>query len=196
MVVIIIAALLSTLAIVYGGEGRSQVALSIEAAKVSELILQAKQLAIATYSVSSVEGTPACGYGVYFNIPSSTYSLFVYSPQSAHYLSPPTCPSLASTTASTFNHSLPYGDMAEYSQQSWQVHVSQGLVMQNRTSTGLGVPSAVAVIFFPPNPTTLITNVNSNGKFSTTSTAYVDIATEDHSASKNIMITPAGQVSF
>lgn len=190
LVVIAISVVLSTIAIVYSNQGRNQVALSVDAAKVSQLILQAKQLAIATYN--SNPGTPACGYGMYFNIPSSTYSLFIYSPPSAR--SGGFCPSLASATASTFD---PANDVFEYSQQSWQVPVAEGLVLQDQTagSGNPGSPSAVAVIFFPPNPQTLITNVDDDGAFSTT-TAYVDIATADGSVVRNITITSAGQVSF
>ena len=192
MVVVIIAAMLSTVAIVYGNQGRNQVALSVEAAKVSQLTLQAKQLAIATYDLN-VNGERVCGYGMYFNIPSSTYSLFIYSPPSANGGSG-LCPTLATATSTVFN---PATDIYYYSQQSWQVPVTQGLKLESETSPlgTPGVPSDVAVIFVPPNPDTLLTNVNDNGAFSTT-TAYVDITTHDGASSRTITITPAGQVSF
>ncbi len=188
MVVIVISAILSSVAILYGSQGRNQIALSVETAKITQLTLQAKQLAIATYSTNP--RAPACGYGMYFNIPSSSYSLFIYSPQSAQ--SSGRCPSFASTTQAKFD---PVTDVVPYSQQSWQVHVAPGLVIQDIKDVN-GPVSAVAVIFFPPNHQTLITNVNdTDGSFSN-QTSYVDLATVDGSNSKSIMITSAGQVTF
>lgn len=187
---IAISVILSTIAIVYSNEGRSQVALSVEAAKVSQLILQAKQLAIATYSIGG--SRPACAYGMYFDIQSSTYSLFVYSPTSTETTG--FCPSLAATETSTFDFA---DDAVEYSGGSWEIPVTQGLTMQSQApgNPNPGTPSAVAVIFFPPDPQTLITAVGDSGMFSN-KTAYVDLATVDGSASETIMITPAGQITL
>lgn len=191
MVVIAIAAILSSIAIVYSSQGRNQIALSVEAVKESQLILQAKQLAVATYD-KTVSGYPACGYGMYFNIPSSTYSLFVYSPSSTRATGG-FCPTYASTSAITFN---PTTDAFPYSPQSWQVSVSQGVVMRDESSSGEdGYPSAVAVIFLPPNPNTILTSVKDGGNFGTT-TEYVDLATADGDATRTISITSAGQVTF
>ncbi len=187
LVVIAISVVLATVAIVYGEQGNNQISLSVEAAKVSQLTLQAKQLAIATYN--SNPSTPACGYGMYFNMPSSTYSLFIYSP--TNLIKNGFCPSLATAVSSTFD---PVNDMSQYSQQSWQVPLAQGVMMVSSTDPN-GNISAIAVIFFPPNPQTLITNINDNGVYSD-KTAYVDLSTTDGSASRTIMITPGGQVSF
>lgn len=188
MVVIVIAAMLATLGIIYGSEGRNQVSLSVETAKVSQLILQAKQLAIATYNTNQQE--PACGYGMYFNYVNSTYSLFIYSPQVAR-VSPYICPTFTTTETTTFSFA---NDAVEYSQQSWHVPVTPGLALKSvNAGNGIG-PSAVAVLFFPPNPQTLIVNVLNASKF-TTSTAYVDITTAG-GATSTITITPAGQVTF
>jgi prepilin-type N-terminal cleavage/methylation domain-containing protein len=184
LVVIAISALLSTLAIVYSGQSRNEVALSVEAAKITQLILQAKQLAIATNTVGG--GTLACGYGMYFDTVNSTYSLFIYSPKVKGPKG--NCPPLGTAQSSKFDFSK---DAVEYSSESWDVPVAQGLVLQSNTTN---LPSAVAVIFFPPNPATLITNVSDDGKFSNT-TSYVNVAIGDGSDVKNISITPAGQIT-
>jgi prepilin-type N-terminal cleavage/methylation domain-containing protein len=183
LVVIAISAMLSTLAIVYSGQSRNEVALSVESAKITQLILQAKQLAIATNTVGG--GTLACGYGMYFDTVNSTYSLFVYSPKKGPKGN---CPPIGTVQASKFDFSK---DAVRYSSESWDVPVAQGLVLQSNTTS---FPSAVAVIFFPPNPATLITNVNDDGKFSNT-TSYVNVAIGDGSDVRNISITSAGQIT-
>jgi len=187
LVAIAISALLSAIAIVYSNQGQSQIALSVEATKVAQLTLQARQLAIATYSV----GALACGYGMYFNVPSSTYSLFVYTPpiaQSTGY-----CPSIASTTAAGFH---PATDMVQYSNETWNVHTSQGVSMYSNTTS---TPSLVAVIFIPPNPTTLIANVNnatSGGYLFGATTSYVNLITTIGGATKNVGVNQIGQATF
>src|SRR5665213_2287500 len=76
IIVVAISALLSTLAITYSSIGRNSVSLSVEASKISQFILQAKQLSIATYTSASA----SCGYGVAFNMAAQTYSIFAYDP--------------------------------------------------------------------------------------------------------------------
>jgi prepilin-type N-terminal cleavage/methylation domain-containing protein len=82
MVVLGISAVLSALAITYSKIGQNEVALSVEESKVGQFILQAKQLAIATYTVPPSTAAASCGFGVTFNLAATpqTYSVFVYDP--------------------------------------------------------------------------------------------------------------------
>jgi prepilin-type N-terminal cleavage/methylation domain-containing protein len=180
LIVIAIAAMIAAIAIIYSGAGRNQVSLSVESAKIADTILEAKHLAVATYSGGT---NRVCAYGVYFNIPSSTYSLFAYNPGGG---SGP-CPSVAQTSSSTFN---PQTDIQEYSPGTWQIHVAQGLVIQKDTNN---CTSAVVVLFYPPNPTTLISQ---DGTTFVNQQSYVDLASADGAATEVIAITPAGQVNF
>ena len=106
LVVIAVMALLSGLAIVYSHVGQNQVALSVESAKVAQLILEAKDLSVATYS----DKKNTCGYGVHFDYSTNRYSLFEYDLPSGQSI----CPSLASTTATGYMTNPGVLQMNEY----------------------------------------------------------------------------------
>lgn len=188
LVVIGISAMIVAIVLVYSSQSRNQVGLSVESTKIGGLILQAKQLAVATYNGGSV---PACGYGVYFDLTSvpQTYSLFIYSPQSAQKTGE--CPSLATVeNSSTFSTN----DIVQYSPSTWNVGLTSGVQLINDTTDCL---SADVVLFYPPDPTTLMVQSTDVGQtFETTSTSYVDLETIDGKATENIAISPAGQVSY
>lgn len=74
IVVVGIAILLSGMVILYGGEGRQQIALSIESVKIVQAISRAKALAVATY----IDPSSPCGYGVHFDYPAKKYSIRSY----------------------------------------------------------------------------------------------------------------------
>ncbi|HVM76659.1 MAG TPA: type II secretion system protein [Candidatus Paceibacterota bacterium] len=174
---------IATVTLVYNRAGEKQVALSVESAKVAGLILQAKQLAIAAYSL---DAGLTCGYGVYFDQVKQQYSLFAYSPKGSA-----TCPSLATIeTSSTWQWST--NDMLEYSGLSWQIPVTTGLVLATGT---ISMPALDTVLFYPPNPTTVMVQ-DGSVHFETTSTLYVHLTTDDKAASSTISVNPAGQVNF
>ncbi len=192
LVVIAIITFIVTIVIVYSGTSRNQITLSVQSAKIAGVILQAKQLAVATYSAPS--STPACGYGVYFDIAANKYSLFVYSPQSAQKTG--VCPTLATVeNSSTFL----LNDIVPYSNGTWQIPVAQGVTMINDTTNCL---SASVIMFYPPQPATLMVQTVDmlsplrRNAFETTSTSYVNLETVDGTATENIEIGPTGQVSF
>lgn len=60
----------------FSGRGRQQVALSVEANKVSQFILRAKSLAVSTYD----QPDRPCGYGVNVDYAAKRYVLFGYAP--------------------------------------------------------------------------------------------------------------------
>ncbi|MGD1003685.1 MAG: prepilin-type N-terminal cleavage/methylation domain-containing protein [Minisyncoccia bacterium] len=195
LIVLAITALLSSLAIVYTHVGQNQISLSIEESKVAQLILEAKELSVATYSSNS----PTCAYGVAFNYASSTYSLFAYNAAVTSPLYPgrQICPSLASTSVA-FNAS----DTQPYQPGSWQVHTAQGVVLDG--SGGAASDTIQYILFYPPNPCTMInlaqqTTFRSNCSSiagSPPSASYVYLSTVDKSMSRTITVNPAGQVSL
>ncbi len=199
LVVLAITAVLSSLAIVYTHVGQNQISLSIEESKVAQLILEAKELSLATYSDNSA----TCAYGVAFNYAStaasSTYSLFAYNAATTNlpgYGGRQICPSLASTSiafdTSTFQ---------KYQSGSWQVHTARGVVLDD--SGGSASDTIQYILFFPPNPCTLISfdgNIFHSDCSSITSPppsgAHVYLKTADGSMSRTITVNPAGQVSL
>lgn len=174
LVVIAISAVFSTLAITYSNIGRNEVALTVEAAKISQLILQAKQLSIATYTTT----TASCGFGVELNTVSQTYSIFAYSPAGA----PPCPPGYTITGVSST-------DEQEYTPGTWQIPVSKGVVIQSQSD------SLQTVLFYPPEPTVFLSSDGATFP-SPAATLNVHLATVDGTNSITISINPEGQVSF
>ncbi|HUC02140.1 MAG TPA: prepilin-type N-terminal cleavage/methylation domain-containing protein [Candidatus Paceibacterota bacterium] len=186
LVVIAITALLSGLAIVYSHAGQDQIALSIEESKVAQLILEAKELSIATYSTNS----KTCAYGVYFDLANSQYSLFAYNSaiSSAQYPGRFVCPTLASTTAAVNT-----ADVAEYAGGSWQVHTAPGVVLKNPSSPASD--TIKYVLFYPPDPFTLISRNGTTFLYPAPS-SYVYIGTVDNNLVRAITVNAEGQVSL
>jgi prepilin-type N-terminal cleavage/methylation domain-containing protein len=175
LVVIAVSAMLSALAITYTNVGRNQIALSVESAKISQFILQAKELSIATYSGSGA----SCAYGVFFDLVNQSYSIFSYNPAGA-----PPCPTASAVT------SIGPNDMAEYTPGTWNVKLSRGISM----SAGSAGDSIQYVMFYPPAPTTIFVDNGTDGLAYQTS--YVYLSTIGNTASTNISVNPAGQVSL
>ena len=178
LIVVVISALLSTLAITYSRVGQTQVALSVEAAKLSQLILQAKALSIATYNSAGA----SCGYGVAMNYAAQSYSLFVYSPAGA-----PPCP--GGTTLVT----IAADSIKQYAPSSWQVKPAKGIVM---ASSSLSNDVLTAVLFYPPEPMTIMSRTTAYNVLSPGQTSKIYLHTADNSASAVISVNPAGQVEF
>lgn len=184
LIVIAISTMLATIALTYTSISRNQIALSVETSKVAESILRAKNLAVATYNTSP--GT--CAYGVYFNIPGNSYSIFAFTPDPAKYGGKvPPCPSVASTTAAGLTLSGANAEMQPYTQGSWNVPIGQGVKLISASD------NIVAVIFYPPSPDTLISR---DGVTYATSTSAVYLETVDGSRSASVSVNLAGQVNF
>jgi prepilin-type N-terminal cleavage/methylation domain-containing protein len=98
IVVVSISMLLSTLVIVYSGSSRQQVALSVEAAKIAQVISRAKALTLSTYSSGGVD----CGYGVKIDYASRQYQIESWTSPGCNAL-------LGPTTSSTGNFPLAAG---------------------------------------------------------------------------------------
>jgi prepilin-type N-terminal cleavage/methylation domain-containing protein len=186
LIVLAISALFSTLAIVYSSVGRNAVALTVEESKISQFILQAKQLSITTYGAGD---SISCGFGVTFNLAATpqTYSIFSYDPSS----SPPCPPVDAISTISS-------GEEKQYTGGTWQVPVSQGVVLKSQDhDDGL-----VTILFYPPDPTVfLLRNGDTDDTFGSDtgippSSATVYLETVDAANSNSFSVNSEGQISF
>lgn len=196
LIVLAITAVLSSLAIVYTHVGQSQISLSIEESKIAQLMLEAKELSIATYGVNNT----TCAYGVAFDYASSSYSLFAYNAAvtSPTYNNRPVCPSLASTSVAFMPN-----DAQQYQSGSWQVHTAPGVMLVD-PSDPVASDTIQYVLFYPPDPCTMISLVGQNTFESNCSSlagapppaAYVYLSTTDGSMSRMVTINPAGQVSL
>lgn len=195
LIVVAITAMLASFSIIYTRIGQNQIALSIEESKVAQLILEAKELSIATYSQHSA----TCAYGVQFDYASSTYSLFAYNAASTStpgYQGRMICPSIANTSAA-----FDVGAVSEYAGGSWQVHTVQGVTL----IAGSGAVSGTIqdVLFYPPNPCTMIGFVgqsalqqNCVAPGGPPTTGYIYLKTADGSAMRVISVSLGGQVSL
>jgi prepilin-type N-terminal cleavage/methylation domain-containing protein len=197
LIVIAITAMLSGLAIVYSHIGQDQISLSVEESKVAQLILEAKELSIATYSTS----VATCGYGVHFDYhgASSTYTLFEYdSATPARSGGREICPSIASTTDPANGNGIEQYEKI-YTSGSYEVHVAPGVAMLDEQ----GSDTIQDVLFYPPNPCTLISLDGQTFLDDCTGApngppaeSYVYLSTVDGSEFRTISVSPAGQVSL
>jgi prepilin-type N-terminal cleavage/methylation domain-containing protein len=74
LVVVAITALLAGFVFSIGGNGRQQLTLMVERAKIAQVIFRARSLAISTYN----QPVPPCAYGVHFDYGHGTYALNSY----------------------------------------------------------------------------------------------------------------------
>jgi prepilin-type N-terminal cleavage/methylation domain-containing protein len=193
LIVAAITAVLSGLAIVYSHVGQNQISLSIEESKVAQMILEAKELSIATYSQNSA----TCAYGVEFNLPGSTYSLFEYnSATSTVPGTKPVCPSIASTS-----QEIDQSVIQPYESGSWQIHTAPGVVLVDPADP-VASDTIQDILFYPPDPCTLISLDGSSFKSSCDPSdnppaeSYVYLSTSDGTISREITVNPAGQVNL
>ena len=176
LIVVAISAMLAAISIGYSGIERDQTALSVEETEMSQFILNARSLAIATYS--NTAGS-ACGYGVVFDRVGETYSIFAYVPNQG---SPSSCPSASDITSAP-----PISDRARYTDETWQVHPRNGIIF-----SASGTSTLSMVLFYPPDPTTLLFDTSGNPM----SQGSVGLITADGRVSGAISVNSTGQVSF
>lgn len=177
IVVLAISALLSGIAITYSSIGRNEVALSVEAAKISQFILQAKALSVATFT--GVGGAASsCGYGMVLNAAAGTYSIFAYAPTGALK-----CPDVSAVDG------IATSEEKEYTQGTWNVPLSPGVKLVDEAD------SLVTVLFYPPDPTVFISHDGAVFLVPAV-TQSVHLSTVDNKNTATISVNPDGQVSF
>jgi prepilin-type N-terminal cleavage/methylation domain-containing protein len=176
LIVVAISTMLTAMAITYSSTEREQIALSVEETKISQFILQARSLSIATYGNA---GGSVCGYGVLFDASSGTYSIFAYIPNLGMGT---TCPVVSSITSAP-------GAAAEakYTNETWRVSPQGGVTFSTSGPNALSL-----ILFYPPNPDTLLFD----GSGSPISQASIKLTTADGKLSHTISVNSAGQLSF
>jgi prepilin-type N-terminal cleavage/methylation domain-containing protein len=174
LIVVTISALLSTIVIAFSSLSKNEVSVSVEEAKISQFLFQAKTLAMATYAVSS----STCGYGVSFDYANSAYSIFAYVPSNAT-----SCPSASSIT------NISQTNMQKYTDSTWNVHLTKGVQFKQLSD------SAIVILFYPPDPTTLISLDGSTFTPQTSSSIYL-YPTGGNSYVNHISINSAGQITM
>jgi prepilin-type N-terminal cleavage/methylation domain-containing protein len=180
LTVIALMAMLSALVITYSSASRNEVSVSVEAAKISQTIFQAKTLAIATYANSSF----SCGYGVSFdyNDGNGTYSIFAYNPSGVS-----SCPSSAAVATS----SVSSDDIAPYSSSTWKISVARGVRLQK------GPNSIAFVLFYPPDPTTFISRDGTTFTDTSQPSSNIYLAPVGNTvATEVISVNSAGQITL
>jgi hypothetical protein len=178
MVVVAITAVFCTIVIVSGNAGQDQILVSLQISKLTQLILQAKELSIASYSVVPNGSPMICGYGVHINKANGTYSIFAFVPVPTTT----SCPTVAATTAA----GITAAEEQKYSDGSWNVALPTGVVFSPLTTM-------TDVLFYPPEPVTLISTDGSTFLSTSTST-FVYITTTKGSILKSLSVSTAGQV--
>jgi prepilin-type N-terminal cleavage/methylation domain-containing protein len=178
LIVLAISAMLMSIAITYSGTERDQIALSVEETKISQFVLQARSLALATYNNSSVH---ACGYGMIFDSAQNTYSVFAYTPPAT---ATSTCPPEKELNWGSISSSA---NENQYTGTTWQIQPGSNITFT--TSGGLG---RSIVLFYPPNPDTFI--FNSDG--SQASSLSIFLTGAGGESAPPITIDQTGQVNI
>jgi len=178
MIVVAISAMLAAIAVGYSGVERDQTALTVEVTEMSQFILQARSLAIATYG--NAAGS-ACGYGVSFDASSETYSIFAFVPNAGQLVSCPTVSGIASAPGANAE--------AKYTDETWQVHPRNGITFSVASSSALSL-----ILFYPPDPTTLL--FDQLGNLMASGPASINLVTPDGLSSRTILVNSSGQISF
>jgi len=132
LIVLAISASMTGMVIVYSAASRDTVSLSVKTTEVAQSILRAKSLAVSTYSVTGQQRV--CAYGVAFDPSANTFSMVSYVPPSG-------------TSCSEAN-SVTGDEIISYGPSTWQMPIGPGV----RLTTG----GASLVLFYPPDPTTLL----------------------------------------
>lgn len=171
LVVIAITSLLAGIVLTYSSKGRAQVTLYVESAKLSQVILRAKSLAIATFSSPDAP----CGYGVHIDSAANKYSLFSYSPNDCYSIQ---------------NGPIDTADPGYSVLDSFDLPPS---VVYGDSSNSL--ENAGDILFVPPDPKTMIWP--RGGSFpSATAAKIVLTSPADNSYSLEIRISSAGQINY
>lgn len=179
LVVVAITSLLAGAVLTYSSRGRTQVALYVESAKLAQVALRAKSLAIATYNNP---GTP-CGYGVHLDIPNNTYSLFSYSPKDAN--GDLNCASIVNSPIDTTDPA--YSPIENFDMQ-------KSVQFVDLPSSDNGIQE---VLFVPPDPKTYIWVRGGLSQPASDITGQIElVAVNDPASVLRLRISSAGQINF
>ncbi|MBI4094337.1 MAG: prepilin-type N-terminal cleavage/methylation domain-containing protein [Candidatus Liptonbacteria bacterium] len=177
LVTIGVTTFISALLVVYGSASRSAATLSLEQAKLAQVIARAKALAISTY----VRVSPPCGYGVRVLPGEGRYELFSYTLSTRAE-----CGAISETGIATV--AVP-GESAEY--EVVEVHILPSRLRIDDTSPD----SLEFVLFLPPDPTVLLF-LKGGGDPEVVSSGTVRLTTRDGSGTFAVTVGSGGDISF
>jgi hypothetical protein len=166
MVVVTVTALLAGVVLLYSSSTRTQIALSTEKVKLTQVVLRAKSLAISTYSDESVP----CGFGLAIDPAARTYSLVRYAAGN--------CSVLTSVDVTPGNI----------------VPVSNSTYTLPNTLTFDASSPLRYVLFIPPDPRVLL--ADDSGTLLSGTTGSVTLKSTDKNYQATISFNTAGQVTF
>ena len=172
MIVIAITVLLSSFLVLYGSKTNEQITLSVEQAKLGQIILRAKTMALAEVTTSS---SLPCGYGIHMDYNNNTYSLFRYIDQSG----PKGCSQIKPINPNGQNY-----------EEVFSATLNPGVHFVR----GSNPSDLYDLLFVPPVPKTLVWNCPGCGVTSTL--GVITFVTRSNSASATVSISDASQVSF
>jgi prepilin-type N-terminal cleavage/methylation domain-containing protein len=130
LVVIVVVTILSAVMISYNSASRAQLAVMVEEARIAQLLLRAKSLAVATYNQPSVP----CGFGLHIDYAARRYSLATYDI--------PTCAN------------LPSAALASIASDVEVFTLNTDLLFDRETDP----TTAHDIVFVPPQPSVLLSN--------------------------------------
>lgn len=167
LVTILITMMLSGLVITYSSFGRAQIALYVEQAKIAQAISRAKSLAIASYASPQKN---ICGYGFHIDYENRQYAIFEYAVSN--------CSGILNIDSGQSQY---YKEIEKYTLNSnLDFIVNEGESLKD-------------VLFLPPDPQTKIWKID---EAMPSSFGKIKIKTADGSATAEVGVTTAGQVSF
>ncbi|MGB9608992.1 MAG: type II secretion system protein [Minisyncoccia bacterium] len=168
--------MLASFLILYNKTNTAQIALSLETAKLVELINKSKSLSLSTY----IEKGAACGYGINIDYNSKSYTLFRYG-----------SPTLTSGCANIASSSINFLD-------STYAELEKNFLPQNinfeKNNDYLNI-----IFFMPPDPKVLIWKNNSTLPIQQNNPDYeskIYLTTKDSSFKKQIIVDTSGQISY
>lgn len=171
IVVSAVTAFLAVSLIVYSSSSRSEIALTVESAKIGQFISRAKSLAVST----GASATPLCGYGVSLNYPLRSYSLFRYA-------------SLARGDCDLI------GTAADPSINAARITILETLTLDTNVNFRAGGQRLGYVLFVSPDPDTRLWADGSSGV--TSGVLPVPLVGRSGGRVKLVDISSSGQISF
>jgi len=174
MVVLGVTAMLSSLILVYNSSTRETLALFTEKARIAQLILRSKSLALSTYA----ERETPCGYGVRFERGERRYALVAYRPAECTDRSrvdiDPEAYEVVQLSTFELPPSLEYGTRA--------------------SETAEGAEDVSYILFIPPDPLVLV--AREDGSIVGNGLGQVELKVRNRPTSAIVTINAAGQITF
>ncbi len=193
IVVIGVSVVLTSIVFVFGNPARQQVALSVEQARLSQIILRAKSLAVATFNQPPVP----CGYGVAVDYTNNKYSIFSYEKYNGRKRD---CTAIGDTLVTmnakacgptAYNEAdPPYGPDSSTYPPTCYTELETYTLPRGITFESGGTDVMEYVLFRPPDPTTVLFPMPlENPLFKT-------VTIKTSTGSRLVKVNSAGQLSF